>query len=159
PDTSNTNASSGLSLITVSSFAQADVVVEGKVTVSSGKFAGLVARYTGPGDSNMYFGALVGTGTSSFQAQLWKNVGGAWSQLTGVPVASGTGILHLEVIGSTLKLSLDGNLVTSANDGSITAAGTVGTRTTSGLTVDNFTTDAIAVPAPTLPFTDSFTGS
>jgi len=68
--------------------AQADVLL-----ASTGvQFAGLVARYNGPGDTNMYWGALVDL-NGKFEADIFRNVGGVWSELASTPVTSGAGTL------------------------------------------------------------------
>jgi hypothetical protein len=48
--------------------------------------------------------------------------------------------LQFEVRGTTLTLKVQGNALTTVtvNDGSITAAGAVGIRTSAGILVDNF---------------------
>ena len=51
---------------------------------------------------------------------------------------AGTGTLALEVVGSALKLFLDGSLVAVARDSTFATSGTIGVRASMGATVDNF---------------------
>ena len=113
------------SLLTVNGISAADVSVEAFVNPAfAGNNAGIVARYSGPGDQNMYLGTLVPS-SAGFTGQIWKNVNGAWSRvgISGPTTSSGT--LRLDVIGSSLTLSLNGTAIVSAQDSSITTAGAV----------------------------------
>src|SRR5262249_3979481 len=118
---------------TVNGVSQADTFTQADVILATGQFAGLVARYTGPSDNNMYFGALVQTSPTAAQAVIWRNVGGTWTQIAGQNVnTNGTGTLRFEVIGPSQKLFLNGSLVAFANDTAISAPGTVGMRFSQG---------------------------
>src|SRR5262249_42072724 len=77
-----------LNVAAVNGISQADVFAQADFTVAVNQYAGLVTRYAGPGDSNMYFGALVRTGASTGQAVIWRNVGGVWTQLAGQNVST-----------------------------------------------------------------------
>src|SRR5262249_5677559 len=67
------------------------------------------------------------------------------------------GTLEFEVVGSSLKLILNGKLVAYSQDISITALGSVGMRLGQGARLDNFFADKVTVPTTqTLPFTDNF---
>src|SRR5262249_12154352 len=119
----------GLSLAAYSGAVASDVSVQADVVVASTGFshAGLIARYAGTGDSNMYLGTIVGS-NGSFTAQIWRNVAGAWTQLTSKAVATGTGTLRLVVLGDSLQLFLNGNLVGSTVDSALQGPGLVGVR-------------------------------
>lgn len=136
-----------------------DVDISAQVDATSGSvtFPGLVARYRGPADNNMYLGALVNR-NGVFTAEIWKSVEGVWTQLASTVVSSGAGQLRFTVVGSSLSLSLDGQIRASVTDSSITSAGAVGIRGTGG-SYDNFAAATLGA-APTnvsLPFSDSFT--
>jgi hypothetical protein len=79
----------------------ADVTVQADVALGKTgvQFAGLIARYSGPGATNLYWGTLVGN-NGQFFADIFRNVGGNWTQLAGAPVATGTGALRFDVLGS-----------------------------------------------------------
>ena len=131
---------SSWSVATLNGVSAADVSVEALVNLAAaGNDAGVIARYSGPGDRSMYMGTLVRT-SAGVTGQIWKNVNGAWSRvgLSGATASSGT--LRLDVIGSSLTLSLNGTAIVSAKDSSITAAGAVGLRSNgTGSSIDSFT--------------------
>jgi hypothetical protein len=147
---------------TVSNVAlQADIVVGS----AANQYAGLVARHSGVGDSNMYFGEILSTG-SGWSSRIYKNVNGAWSSLSTAPVPTsltGAGTLFFDVSGSSLKLyygptgTTTPTLLTYAFDSTFTT-GTTGCRVANGATsLTNLITTNIPAPAtPTLPFCDSF---
>jgi hypothetical protein len=127
----------GLNLATVNGLVATDVDVQANVSVTvPGQVAGLVARYSGPADQNMYYATLSNTG-SGFVAALWRNVNGAWTQLASAATGSSSGTLLFRLAGSQLRLFLNGNLLVSAADTALTTGG-VGIRTTQGAVVDNF---------------------
>jgi hypothetical protein len=144
----------GLNIATVNGVNTDDVFVQADVNVSAGQFGGLVAHYSGPQEANMYW-AGINANAGTFQAQIWRNLNGAWTQLFAQNVASGSGTLRFEVLGSSLKLFDGGNLVAFANDSFVTG-GTVGMRGTFGATLTNFTTDVLAKTNNMLPFADNF---
>jgi sugar lactone lactonase YvrE len=108
--------------------ALADVSLQADVALGSSgvQYSGLVARYSGPGESNLYWGALVGN-NGQFFADIFRNINGVWTQLAGAPVASGTSTLRFDVVGSSLKLYLNNVLATSATDSAL-ISGTAGVR-------------------------------
>ncbi|MBX3412267.1 MAG: hypothetical protein KF708_06075 [Pirellulales bacterium] len=124
------------SIAVLNGAVQANVSVVAEIDVTAGGNIGLLARYSGPGDSNAYMGRLVTSG-GRYYAQIWKNLGGNWTYLTHAEVASGSGTLRFDVVGNSLKLYFDGLLVGDTVDASITAAGQVGFRHSGG-TLDNF---------------------
>ena len=114
---------SGLNIAVLNGVVEADVVVQAQVSVAEGPaHAGLIARYSGPGDNNMYLGALVNDGVNT-TAQIWRNVGGVWTQIASGPVDSPIGILRFEVYGSSLRLSFGGELAAMVSDSAISSAG------------------------------------
>jgi hypothetical protein len=147
-------ALAGLDIATVNGVNAADEFVQADVTVGAGQFAGLVAHYSGPQEANMYW-AGINTNTGTFQAQIWRNLNGAWTELSAQNVASGTGTLRFEVVDSSLKLFQNNNLVAYAND-SLVSGGTVGMRGSAGTTFDNFNSDLLTKTNNTLPFSDNF---
>jgi hypothetical protein len=133
-------------------FAQADVNVSGAV----GRSAGLVARYAGPADHNLYMGRLVRTATG-YLAQLVRDLNGVRTTLFSRPVvgATGTGTLRFEAAGPSLKLFLNNTLVAFANDSGL-KTGTVGIVTSAGAGVDNFSADILTLTNAIPPFNDNF---
>ena len=127
-----------VSLATYTTTTEADVSVQATVALSGSQTAGLVARYAGSGDQNMYVGQLVGSG-GSFTAKISKNVSGTWTDLASAAVSGTiTGTLRFEVQGSELRLFFNDAFLIAATDTAITAAGKVGVRTNSGVSADNF---------------------
>lgn len=143
---------------TVNGIQSADVSVQADVNVTGavGQSAGLVARYSGPVDQNLYAGRLVRTATG-FLAQLVRDRNGVRTTLFSRPVAgaTGTGTLRLEAVGPSLKLFLNNTLVAFADDSGL-KTGTVGIDTSAGAGVDNFTADILTLSNGSLPFADNF---
>ena len=79
-------ATAPVATATLNAVSRADVAVEADVDVAAGQAAGVVARYGGPGDANMYWGTIIATsdGGTQFAAQIWRNVGGTWTRLATV---------------------------------------------------------------------------
>src|SRR5205085_1313735 len=108
-----------INFATVNGLSAADVTVQAHVAnLTNGQWAGLTARYSGPADQNMYFGAVIGTSTG-YMATIWRNVNGAWTLLASQNYvgSSGAGTLQFQVIGSSLRLLLNGTLQVSVIDG------------------------------------------
>jgi hypothetical protein len=152
------NGESGLNLATLTGISAANVVVQADVTLPTGQDSqvGLVARYSGSGDTaDMYWGFLFRLGTTT-RAQIYRhtNAGNAWTLLADAAVPGNplSGKLRFEVIDSSLQLFLNGALVASAVDTSpqaINSPGSVGTRSIVNTQFDNFSAKAV--------FTDTFT--
>jgi hypothetical protein len=144
-------------IATLQGVSTADVKAQADVAVGSAgvQMAGLVARYSGPGDTNMYWGALVGI-NGAFQADIFRNVAGVWTELASTPVGTGTGTLLFDVVGPSLKLFLNGTLMAFATDAALTGPGSVGLRVNSGNTFANFAADALTLNPVSLPFSDNF---
>jgi hypothetical protein len=139
----STSRSPTVSLMTVNGISAADVSVQANISLapsiaSSGlSVAGLVARYSGPGDSNMYVASLI-RDSAGITGQIYRNVGGTWTRLAIGNTTSTTGVLQFDVVGTSLTLSLNGTVIAAATDGVITAAGGVGLRCFGTSTVDSY---------------------
>jgi hypothetical protein len=143
-------------LATLNGVVQADVVVQAGVTLTAtgDQYAGLVARYGGPGIANMYWGGLYRI-SGTVYAQIYRNVGGTWTLLSSHSISTSTGSLRFEVTGNSLQLYVDNNLVTDAFDSMVPAAGSVGLWGAEGENFDNFS--AMAHAALPATFADAFT--
>jgi hypothetical protein len=152
--------SGGASLAVLNGVSAADVSVQAAVSVGAGTAArspGLVARYSGPGDTNLYAGFLTYNPGGSLTADIWRSLNGAWALLASVPVSSSSGTLRFDVVGTSLNLYLNDLLTASATDGSITAPGSVGLRGYgAGVSWDDFSASAVTGSGATLPFNDNF---
>jgi hypothetical protein len=103
-----------------------------------------VARYSGPGDTNLYAGFLTYNPGGTLTADIWRSLNGAWMHLASAPVSSSSGTLLFDVQGTSLSLYLNGTLAVSATDGTITAAGSVGLRGYgAGVSWDDFSAAAL----------------
>lgn len=139
------------------SLAQAKVNVGGV-----GNYAGVVVRYSATG---YYYGQIRITNAGP-KAEIYRVLGKVSKKLATVNVASGTGYLRLEAVGSSLKLFHGATPLTMAQiafayDSKLTA-GAQGIRASAGMVLDDFSADAVALidpsqPPASLPFTDNFT--
>jgi hypothetical protein len=133
---------SGASVAMLSGVSAADVSVQATVSATATASPGLVARYAGPGDGNMYAAFLVGGAQPT--ATIWRSVGGTWTLLASAPVSSSAGTLRFDVQGSSLAVYFNYQLATSATDGMITGAGSVGLRGyNAGASWDDFSASAL----------------
>ena len=128
------HSTSSLDLATLNAVSLTDVVASTDIALATNAAAGLVARYTGTGDQNMYWGAVFNINGQDF-GYIFRNVAGTWSVLAGSSTVIGSntaigsvGTLRFEVLGGSLKLFLNNNLVAAAYDTVLTAAGSVGIR-------------------------------
>jgi sugar lactone lactonase YvrE len=137
----------------------ADVTVQADVALGKTgvQYSGLIARYSGPGATNLYWGTLVGN-NGQFFADIFRNVGGTWTQLAGAAVGTGTGALRFDVLGSSLKVYLNDVLVASATDTALTA-GAAGVRFSPNTSLANFGASALSAASLQLPFSDNFNRS
>jgi len=126
-------------LSTVNGLSVGDVTVQGDIDVTgaSGRYAGLVARYTGPGYSNFYLAQIRNTG-SGYVAAIFANVGGSFKTIAVATSASGKGTLKFKLTGSVLEVDLDSTTLITVVDATITAAGSVGMRLGANATLGNF---------------------
>jgi len=131
------------------------------VNLDGGTSVGLVARYTGGGDTRMYLANIARSG-SGFIGRIYRNTGAAWTVLTSGIITASSGVLRFEVAGSSLTLLFNGIRVAGAYDTAIPGAGGVGMRLTGkGAALDNYVQVALTAPVPvnaTLPFSDTFNG-
>jgi hypothetical protein len=127
----------------LNAISQANVRVQADIVVAASGIssAGLATRYSGTGDDNMYLGTVTGS-NGVFTANIFRNVGGVWTLLASSSIASGTGTLRFESIGSTHRLYWNNVLIASATD-SMLATGTVGLRSYMSVAYDNFSMAAL----------------
>jgi hypothetical protein len=90
----------------------------------------------------MYVGQIEGN-NGVFTASIRRNINGKWTVLKSAQVASGTGLLRFEVVGSALTLTLDGNTVVTTTDIAISGTGLAGVRLGSGNSVDDFSVEGL----------------
>jgi subtilisin family serine protease len=131
---------SGNSLMALKGVSTAEAHLRAWVSVRpvTGMAVGLVARYGGPGDTNMYLGRLVKRPTGYF-TQIWMSDHGTWRLLGMRASPRGTGLLQFEVVGNHLTLKLSGMIMLDIRNSSITRPGSVGIRATgSGNRFDTF---------------------
>jgi hypothetical protein len=139
----------------------ADVTLTATVkNTGNNECTSLSARYSGPGDSNMYIGGVCIIAGSP-AAHIWRNVGGTWALLGTAPLSTATGTLQFSVFGSLLVVSFNGAPVISVTDTAITAPGTVGLRTFGiGGSYQSFSAAAyVPPPLATIPYSDAFSGA
>jgi hypothetical protein len=133
----NATAPAGVGIATVNGVSAANTTVQASVAVASpGRSAGLLARYSGPGDANYYLAELVNDG-ALIRARIWRNLNGGYALLASGVAPANAGVLSFNVSGSSLILSLDGNVLATATDSAL-ASGSVGLRGAAGATFDNF---------------------
>lgn len=129
--TQNNNAAvvAGISLATVNSISTGDVSVGASVDITAaGAYAGLVARYAGPGDGSYYLAVLFNNG-GVYQAFIFLKQPVGFTQLAMQNLAgfSGTGLLRFDLLGQSLKLFVDNVEKAAANDNTL-ATGMIGMR-------------------------------
>jgi RHS repeat-associated protein len=149
------------SVATVNGFDAADVSVSATLDASgmdNNMFAGVAARV---GGGSMYVGAIE-KGSGNPSAYILRFYGDnpnpvilASASITGSP----SGTLTFEVIGNALGLYLNGSLIVSVRDSTITTSGGVGIYAgDAGAKFTNFsaTSESSSSTNATFPFTDSF---
>jgi hypothetical protein len=120
-----------------------------------GSGGGLVARSTGAGDGNFYFGGLVQT-RNGLQPVIKIHLRGVWTTLaTGQTIKATGGTLEFEVVGSSLKLFFNNALVAFTYNSKLTS-GAVGMRAGAGMSFSSFAAVSVTVGSTSLPFTDNF---
>jgi hypothetical protein len=70
-------------------------------------------------------------------ARIWRNLNGTYALLASAAAPANTGLLSFSASGSTLTLSLNGNVLATATDSAL-SSGSVGMRGAGGATFDNF---------------------
>ena len=154
--------STGVSIATLNGVSVLDSASQAFIDLGTGTSVGLIARYSGSGDTNMYAASVTPAGTG-FAGRIWRNVAGTWRSLTEGIVTASSGVLRFEVAGSSLTLLFNGIRVAGAFDTAITSPGGVGIRMTlAGGSCDNYSQATLTPPTPTAvssPFADTFSGS
>ena len=155
-----TTRGTGVSIATLNGVAIVDSVSQAFVNLRTSSSVGLVARYSGRADTNMYLASIQRSGTN-FVGRIWRNLGGTWTILVGGTITASSGVMRFEVAGSSLTLLFNGIRVAGTFDRSITGPGGVGIRLTgAGGSLDNYSQDTLTPPPQVdavLPFADSFT--
>jgi hypothetical protein len=159
-DPNSLDANKLLAIATANGVSLADVSLKADVTLGATgvQYSGLIARYAGPVDQNMYWGGLIRI-NGLWQAVIYRNVAGVWTQInapTPITLTSATNTVRFDVVGPSLKLFVNGTLETFANDTVLTAAGLVGLRSGNGEAIDSFSATAISLNTVSLPFSDNF---
>jgi hypothetical protein len=135
----NAFGNSTTNIATVNGIQAANFTVQADIMLSGiGQQGGLVGRYDGAGDKNMYFVRVAQTKSNSYDVSLMVNVAGTWRTLRAQAVSSGSGTLRLVVSGNTLTVSYRGSTLFTVVDSSIAAAGYVGLRLKGAAAADNF---------------------
>jgi hypothetical protein len=132
-------------IATCTDFEGADVRISADIRIAPAgdvQHAGLVARYLGPGDKNMYVAMLYRDKTVC-RADLWRNVEGVWTLMGYAWIGEVKGRLEFEVRGSLLSLALDGRTILMVRDDAQLPPGRVGVRGTTGV-FSGFTAELIA---------------
>ncbi len=143
-------------LSTINGLDASDVSATVTVSLGASQWAAVVARYSGPLESNFYLGQLLGNGNGTFTPTIWKNVDGVWTKLaTGANVLTGAGDLEFETVGPSLKLIFNKKLLAFADDTDLTG-GSVGMRIGHGTAVSQFQVADATPTTPALPFLDNF---
>lgn len=154
--TSTAVGQAAANVATLYGLSAGNVALQADVSLTSdGQWAGLVARYSGPLDNNEYYARLTRLAAGSFQAAIYRVQGGVATQLSVQSTAIGTATLRFEVAGPSLKLFLNNSLVAYAQDTTFTT-GSVGIRTSTNATLDNFSASQISFASIVLPFADNF---
>jgi hypothetical protein len=101
-------------------------------SVPVGGFTGLATRVNADATSE-YWGGLTSSGTT-YLAQIRRLDAGTWTTLASVPLSSFTpgSTLQFETLGTTLQLSLGGNVLATVADSAIQATGSAGTYSSPG---------------------------
>ncbi len=154
------NMAANMALYGGASFGDVDVsATVGALPPSS--MAGLLARFSDPvGVQSFYFGTLITDAKGDLGAQIFRTINGVATPLftTPVPVTGVSGSVNLKftVVGGTLQLFVNGNLIASVTDFQITSEGLTGFAGNLNTTFTNFSAKA---DVGVLPFTDSFSGT
>jgi hypothetical protein len=128
-----------------------DVSAEANISVPvSGQLAGLFVRANATG-TQFYWGVLLNNGAQNL-GLIYKKTPAGLTLLTSGITSSNSGLLRLDVVGSTLKLNFNDVQIASSTDTEIAAAGLFGVLGLGG-SYDNYkVTSAVA----SLPFADDF---
>jgi hypothetical protein len=133
-----------------------DVTLDAQITtVPNGGYTGLIARRSANGNNGLW-GGIVNTG-GVYSAQIRRLSGGTWQTLASTPVANflSDSTLELQVVGTTIQLSLGGTVLLSAADSTLLAAGGAGDFATPGSVIWPAQATAIDRTQVPLPFSDA----
>lgn len=139
----------GASIALLNTGVSADETITARVDVTAtNSVAGVVLRYSGAGDRNMYLAQL-----RRGMLELWKNVEGRWTKLASTRVDATTTIADLKfaAIGTTLAVYLDDTLRLQVLDRTF-ASGLSGMRGAALAGIASVALEAPTPPAVTLPF-------
>lgn len=143
------------SLATVNDVEVADVILSANVYAAGNDGGiGFVARQSGAGLQNYYFGSLTNR-NGNYSAEIYRVVNGVFTLLVSQRVNSASGVLRFEVVGDSLQLFFNGQGVASATDGAITSSGRIGVRGRIGM-LDNISAQIAAPTTVNLPYVDTF---
>ena len=146
-----TLASPSANLATLVGVNAHSIEVQATITLATvGNEIGLVANYGGPGNANYYLGRVVKT-AAGHALSIQKNLAGVVTTLGAVfnVVGALTGPIKLQVLGTTLKLFMNGVPMLTRNDTSL-IRGSAGLRSIGTGTINDFS----ATELNFLPFTD-----
>ncbi|MCA9198427.1 MAG: hypothetical protein KDA87_12860 [Planctomycetales bacterium] len=123
----------------------ADVSVSAKVDVTdaNARHAGVVARYRGPGETNM-LNAMLHKEGPYVAVELWLHHAGKWERLGIQPANTLQGELTLVCCGENVKVLFDGNTLIEAQCQAL-GNGSVGIRTSGGA-VGSFQCQDLTIP-------------
>jgi hypothetical protein len=129
---------SATNIATINGLNERDTTIQASVTLAAGQSAGLLARFSGPADSNYYEARLTDAG-NGIQATIYRNHNGTLTRLVSKTISvRGIGppilLLKFKLVGSTLGLYLGNVLVETATDATLTSGG-VGVRLGMGAAV------------------------
>jgi hypothetical protein len=117
----------------------ADVTLQARVSLTAAQqSAALVARYSAAHGSSMYFGLVQSLGHGKYRAAIYRVVKGVPKLLAAKTILTFAGAMQFQLTGNKLSLSLDGKVVLSLSDRSISAAGSVGMQATAGAAFQSF---------------------
>jgi hypothetical protein len=124
---------------TVTGYSYVNESVSAITTLTDGQYAGLIARYTAAAQLDLGF---VVAGRNSYTAYIYSDDNGAlkslFKQTYKVSVAANSSLIF-DAEGSSLTLSLNGNIIGQATDSALAStAGSVGMWTSSGAVMSNF---------------------
>ena len=115
-----------VSIFTAKNVSLKDVSISMDFDINTSLSIGIITRYTGPGDNNMYYGQISRDQNNIFSGSIWKNVNNEWIQIASQRDVSSFGLLKLNIIGSDISLYLNNRLIVSAIDSSIRGRGKIG---------------------------------
>ena len=140
---------------TVTGYSYVNESVSATTTLTTGQYAGLIARYTAAGQLDLGF---VVAGSNSYTAYIYSHDNGGilkslFKQTYSGSVAANSTLIF-DAVGSSLTLSLNGNIIGHATDTVLAStAGSVGMWTSSGAVMSNFVAAPVTwwLPRPPRP--------